>query len=345
MKSTILFVGSLQGKKPSSDGQTVKTSNVLRALRESFEGYRIKTINTNRGFVGKLLCAFEAFFVGFFSKKIVFALCQNGLKHVFPALFFGRFLLKKEIHYVVIGGWLPNLLSQNSILKNKLLKIKGIYVETETMVSKMVSLGFTNVFLLPNFKYYETADPLNIKTLDHKKNYSICTFSRVSYEKGIKHAIEAVNKVNDETSFNIQLHIYGKIDDGQQDWFETLMRNQKHSKYMGIIDSSLCLGVIHAYDAIVFPTFYGGEGFAGTILDAFFAHTPIIASNWKYNSEIIIDHENGLLCEPQNSDSLASLIIELFSNNSLYNRISHNEFLEAEKYHPNNAISALISNL
>lgn len=53
--------------------------------------------------------------------------------------------------------------------------------------------------------------------------------------------------------------------------------------------------VLKNYDALLFPTYYEGEGFAGTIIDAFAAGLPVIASDWKYNSEIIKQGITGVI--------------------------------------------------
>jgi glycosyltransferase involved in cell wall biosynthesis len=45
--------------------------------------------------------------------------------------------------------------------------------------------------------------------------------------------------------------------------------------------------VLRDYFALLFPIYYIGEGFAGTAIDAFSAGVPVIASDWKYNSEVI----------------------------------------------------------
>ena len=41
------------------------------------------------------------------------------------------------------------------------------------------------------------------------------------------------------------------------------------------------------YFALLFPTYFHGEGFAGCLIDAFFAGIPVIATDWLYNKDII----------------------------------------------------------
>lgn len=128
-------------------------------------------------------------------------------------------------------------------------------------------------------------------------------------EKGIEDAVEAVTLVNDdfgETVFT--LDIYGPVDENQTEWFDKLQTAfPQYVHYRGCVNSDKSVDVLKAYYALLFPTFYDGEGFAGTLIDAFSSGVPVIASDWKYNPEIV--HGNvGIIYPTGNVESLADIL-------------------------------------
>ena len=56
---------------------------------------------------------------------------------------------------------------------------------------------------------------------------------------------------------------------------------------MGEIDSDKSVDIIKNYYWLLFPTRWDGEESAGTICESFIAGVPVIATDWKFNSEMI----------------------------------------------------------
>ena len=88
------------------------------------------------------------------------------------------------------------------------------------------------------------------------------------------------------------------------------------------------------YFCLVFPTYYYGEGFAGTFIDAFFSGVPIITTNWKHNSEIIKEAKNGFLVNIKSPNEIADRLVYLYKNRLIQYEISINNLNEAVKYDP-----------
>ena len=63
--------------------------------------------------------------------------------------------------------------------------------------------------------------------------------------------------------------------------------------YMGCTDFDKSVDAITDSMALLFPTYWPSEGFPGTIIDAYAAAVPVIASDWNANSEIIRNFETG----------------------------------------------------
>ena len=91
---------------------------------------------------------------------------------------------------------------------------------------------------------------------------------------------------------------------------------------------------------MLFPTYYEGEGFAGTLIDAMAAGVPVIASNWRYNKEIVINNKTGLLIE--NSETLFEKLNYIMKNIGLINDMKKCCIKEAKKYSPQVALLQLI---
>ena len=66
-------------------------------------------------------------------------------------------------------------------------------------------------------------------------------------------------------------------------------QNKDFVEYKGVANYNQTVDVLKNYFALLFPTYFHGEGFAGCIIDAFFAGIPIIATDWLYNKDIVKD--------------------------------------------------------
>ena len=211
------------------------------------------------------------------------------------------------------------------------------------MKAALNEMGLDNVVVMPNFK---TIDAISKDEIGDSNSDEIqmCTFSRVMKEKGIEDAIDAVRLLNEmKTNVKYTLDIYGQIDSFQQDWFEQVMSSAPPNvKYSGTVPPDQSVNVLKNYSMLLFPTYYDGEGFAGTLIDAMFAGIPSVASDWKYNSEII-NSKNGVLCEICNAADIKEKIIIVQKQLSKAYRISCLE--EGKKYYADNAINILLNQL
>ena len=149
-------------------------------------------------------------------------------------------------------------------------------------------------------------------------------------EKGIEDAVRAVCEINSmHSDIFAELDIYGQIEDNQEEWLKKLQTLAPgYIKYKGMVPFSQSTKVLKEYDALLFPTYYEGEGFAGTIIDAFAAGLPVIASDWKYNSEIIKSGMTGVIFKTHSYvvDVVSGIFKVLFNglNGEVYNIANEN---------------------
>lgn len=165
----------------------------------------------------------------------------------------------------------------------------------------------------------------------------------MSRAKGIGDAVKAVNEFNRKYDLPIySLDIYGQIDDGDLEWFNDIKKDfPYYIKYKGLVPFNKSTEVVSAYYALLFPTFYEGEGFAGTILDAYASGVPVIASDWRYNSEILEDGKTGLIFKTHNIDDLIGKLEFAYKNTREWNEYKINTVCEAKKYLPNNVVKMI----
>lgn len=74
-------------------------------------------------------------------------------------------------------------------------------------------------------------------------------------------------------------------------------------------------------DIFVFPTITEDEGFGIVALEAMASGTPVIASNIAAIPEVVIDHQTGLLFEPNNEKDLAEKIKYLLNNEKIRKKL------------------------
>ena len=235
-KKTVCIIGHFGFAKNLLNGQTVKTKIITKELEKQLGKEEVLKIDTHGGKKKMLQLIFQLPVTMKNVKNIIMMPAHNGIRFFAPLLVFFNFFFHIKLHYVVIGGWLPEFIENKKRLQKNLKKFDGIYVETNTMKVNMEKLGFSNIYILPNCKELKILKE-NELAYATSKPFKLCTFSRVMKEKGIEDAVNAVEEINkkyDETIFT--LDIYGQIDAMQTEWFESLQsRFLKDVSYKGLV--------------------------------------------------------------------------------------------------------------
>lgn len=174
----------------------------------------------------------------------------------------------------------------------------------------------------------------------------LCTFSRVMKEKGIGDAVNAVKQINEQAGKTVYvLDIYGQTDKNQREWFDDLQAAfPRHIRYCGLVPFDKSTEVLKEYFALLFPTCYKGEGFAGTLLDAYSAGLPVIASDWKYNAELVTDRV-GYTYPTGDQARFIEILKEIAVNPSLILQKKKLCILEAREYRIEKVTRVLIDRM
>lgn len=342
--SKFAVIGVFDFKNLSTGGQPVKTRNLFQLLSEKYGTDEVAYIETYgwKKHPFEIIAAVRRAVKQ--SENVIMLPAHNGVKVFAPLLLRYAKGTSVKLFYDVIGGWLPQKTEADPKLAAQLRRFNGIWVETSSMKNALERQGFSNVSVVPNFKFIT---PLAAKELPPlEKPYRLCTFSRVMKEKGIEDAVEAVTLVNDdfgETVFT--LDIYGPVDENQTEWFDKMQTAfPQYVHYRGCVNSDKSVDVLKAYYALLFPTFYDGEGFAGTLIDAFSSGVPVIASDWKYNPEIV--HGNvGIIYPTGNVESLADILKNIANNPKIIINKKLYCLKEAMRYSPAGVLDAIVKEL
>lgn len=340
-KYVIAICGHFAKDMEIADGQTVKTRMLYEGIKKEYDNVQIIDTYCWKKHPLKLIKNILKNLIN--SRNIIILPAQNGVKVFLPLFAFAKKIFKNRIYYVVIGGWLPDLLKNNKYLEKKIKKIEGIFVETNKMKAELQKMKIENVIVMPNFK---NIDIVKKQLIKRKLGNPIrmCIFSRISKEKGVEDAIKVVERIYKQKKCT--LDIYGKIEASYEDRFKKIEKKfPKYIKYKGIIEYEKSVQTIKDYDLLLFPTRYKTEGVPGTIIDSYFSGVPVIASRWDNFDEVIKDNVTGIGYEFLNLEDFYMKLKLIIDNPQEILKMKENCIIEASKFSVDNCIKILINKI
>ena len=340
------LIGYFAVGKSKAGGQEAKTCAVARALQEFYSRRQLRRLDTGN-WKKHPVCFFnKVVYLVRTCQQLVMFPAQKSVRILGPLFVLCGKPLHRKLHYVVIGGWLPEMTKHKKWLAYFLKKFDGIYVETSSMKTALEQQGFTNIFIMPNFKDLPI---LTEKELVYttKEPFGFCTFSRVMKEKGIEDAIDAITQLNTQAGRTVvTLDIYGKVDDNYIERFKALQQTfPSFIKYRGTVPPNQSVNTLRNYFALLFPTHYATEGVPGTLIDAYAAGIPVISALWNNHKDIFIENKTGFGFTLNNQATLTVCIECAVSRPAAFNAMKPLCLLEAQKYMPKHAIKILLKQI
>ena len=328
------------------NGQTVKTKTVTEELKNRRGETQVAVADSCGGFKAMPRMAADVLRLFKGCENVIMMPANRGLRFFAPLFLTYNKFYRRRIHYIVIGGWLDTFLESHKWLVGLLKKFDAIYVESETMKTALCERGFDNAVVMHNFKKLKSLSENELEYPDGEP-YKLCTFSRVMKEKGIEDAIDAVKTVNSRLGRTVYtLDIFGQVDKDYEERFSELKKTfPDFIRCGGAIDADRSTETLKSYFALLFPTYYRGEGFAGTLIDAMSAGVPVIASDWKYNSEVVVPGRTGVIIKNCNLEKLAKVLADIADDSEKWNSMRLSALREAEKYSPEKASRPLIDRI
>ena len=330
------------------DGQTIKTKIISQELEKQIGEKDIIKIDTyGKKIIALIKAPFQCVSALLHSNNVIILPAHNGVRVFVPLLsLFKKIFRKRIIHYVIIGGWLPKLISNKPTLRKQLKSFDYIYAETNTVKQKLNNIGLNNVVVMQNFKNLKKVSKES-KFINESRPLRLCIFSRISQQKGIGDAIEAIKTINTNHGYTVySLDIYGQIDADQIDWFNLQMNSfPDYIRYLGKISFDESVSTIEGYFALLFPTRFFTEGVPGTIIDAYFSGVPVICSKWESFHDVVDEGVTGMGYEFCNVKELIRLLESIMNKPKKVIDMRKMCIEKSKMFEPQNAIQPLMLRL
>ena len=322
------------------DGQTIKTLEIVNALTRKYGEKNIGQFSYHAIKKNPAKLFSMMFSAVKNSKQLVLVIRGAAMNNLVKIVQDINLIFKRPLYFILVGSSFYDTILDNKALIKRAEKFKAIFVETEKIRNNLKSIGIENTYLLPNFK--------NIKLLkksellyQKKLPFNLVYFARIEPMKGIRECIEVIKEINAHGTI-FTLDIYGSVNKDFIDEFNELQKTfPNYIKYLGIGYSMKSSEILSKYFLQVFPTRYKTEGFPASILDSFFAGTPVVASRWNYYDEIVEEGKTGLSFELDNFDELKKILLECAKNPDKTNSMKENCLKQAKKYLPDNICKKL----
>lgn len=327
-KDNILVLGYTGRKSGIMEGQSVKTRNVVQLFSEI--GMNVSEFDTE-SFRYDYFAIFKLLRSLIKCNKLCLFPAYNNLKYLFPILFVLSKIFRYEIYYFTIGGRLHIYLQSLPVHKWMLKKIKCVFYETHLLGSYLQNLhGLTNIEYFPNFKYVRFTP-----TKHHEQGHLKFVFlARITPEKGLDVIFSYADYLTEKQRTNVIVDLYGMVDNDYRPIFEEHLKKYSFVSYKGVAKQEEIPTILEQYDCMLFPTHYPTEGIPGSILDAYIAGIPVVATNWTYASELIDDNITGIIVPFDNCvDTFINACESLLVDESKLDQMKDMAHRRYENYH------------
>ena len=106
---------------------------------------------------------------------------------------------------------------------------------------------------------------------------------------------------------------------------------------MGSIEHDKVLDILNDYDIVLLPSFHPGEGYPGIIIESYSIGKPVIATNLKGISEIVVNNKTGILIPVKDTNALYEAIKKIDVNNYMKyseNALKHFDVFDSDIVYP-----------
>lgn len=328
--SRILVLGYFGYNTNQLDGQTVKTRDIYRLIKEQTKE-RIDYYDTE-DFQFRKLSIFKMFWKILCCKNLIYLPAHNNIKKIFPIIFCLSILFRFKIDYFVIGGWLREFLKDLPVHRYMLKRITGIHVETNRLKNELEEYyQFRNVDIFPNFRFFDFQPK---RSPSHKLR--LVFMARVKKEKGLDWIFLLAKYIQDHgIEHNFSLTFYGPITNEDRDFFDSNLKKYPFAEYKGILQPEQIYEVLSQYDVLLLPTHYYTEGLPGSVVDAYISGIPVIVTEWKHSHEFVDDGYSGYIIPFENGEKdLIDKVISLETDRNTLHKLQDNALAKRQEFAP-----------
>ena len=309
----VIFIGPIGPLHKMAGGDSVKNYLMTQRLRTFFDDLVIHDTNLCRKSLTKTLKLVGTLLFRRKSHFIVSA-ASGGAYRILQVM---RLLGIHDTIYWVIGGDAPRRISSGELSAWPYKNVRLFIVEGKKMAAELNNKGFTNTLVLPNFKHITYIPLKNWERSGRPRRFVF--LSRVMREKGCDLIFDAMRLLGEKDLSDLfTVDFYGRISEDYEADFRQQLSCTPNAQYKGFLNLQDTAGVdvLASYDAMLFPTFYPSEGFAGVLVDAMVAGLPVIASDWSLNAETVEDGVNGIIIPPSDAHALFEAMYRLITDHA-----------------------------
>lgn len=317
----VLLIGPrINPTRSNIGGATISFESMIDHFQKKGVSHRV--LDTQK-FAGMRAVLFPFYFISKVIGCTVVLLnaSSNGIKYLGPLAYWFARLFSIKIAIRPFGDSLLNGYTSASFIIRFLMirsvfKADILYAQTNDQFLKFKEIS-------ENVKQLMTARP-SVKTAnlrgDRPYQRRFLYMGHIKKSKGLNELLAAKKSLGD----SYIVDIYGPIMESDFRFLEN------ESYYKGVInDKEKLAAALVQYDLLILPTFYEGEGYPGSIIEAYSYGLPVISTNWKSIPEIVEDGETGFLVEPESTKALEEGMEAIDESN--YKRMSDNALSKFKK--------------
>lgn len=328
----ILVFGYFGYENNRINGQTIKTREVYEMLRErSGAEVRFADSQTFRTHPAKVIRFLRDMA---WCNTLVWLPAYSNLRYLFRIIRMFSAVFGFDIIYPVVGGQLSQFLLRLPYHRRHLGKLKAILAENQLTVNELHNrFGFNNVEIFPNFR--EICPQPEFST-DLYAPLRLVFMARICMEKGID-VIAGLCEARGARTFTIDF--YGQIDPKDEEYFRTqLVEKYPFVKYNGLLAPDEIANTLGQYDVMLLPTRYPGEGFPGSVMDAYRVGIPVIVSDWRYAREFVTEGVSGYIADYDRPlPGVIAAVERIDDDRNLLTQLKRSAYAESLKYSPDRA--------
>ncbi len=214
------------------------------------------------------------------------------------------------------GGDMPELLGCGPLVRfladRTFLRCPLVYVQTRRTLREFGCPA--NFRWLPNTRDIEAPRRPAASRALREGGGKLVFASRLRMDKGLAEALEACRGLPG----GCHLSVFGPV---APDTDLSLFDGHPGATYGGVLEPAEMVRALREHDLLLFPSYYGGEGYPGIIVEAFQCGVPVVAARWRDVPELVRHEENGLLVEPGSAASLRAAVVRLLDDPGLHRRL------------------------
>ncbi len=329
----ILLVGPMPLEGTPIGGTQVSFGGLARRLRASAR-FDCEIVDTSRHVLGRSkwtrmpvdACALTATMhaiarVGPRCDAVLFNASSGGTLRAGPLVWAAAQAIRKPLGMRVFGGDLDLRIARaapwtRTVARRTFLAAPLLLLQTKHLCAHFGR--HAGVRWLPT-----TRDAEPVLRAPSRRCSRFLLLSQLKREKGVGEALTASDRLPDGAT----LTLHGPAIPGVE--FDG---THPRARFAGALRREQLAEVIASHDALVFPSWYEGEGMPGAVVEAMQAGLPVIATRWRSLPDLVEHERNGLLVPPRDADALGDAMLRIERDTDLFARLAHEARLTGEQY-------------